>query len=241
MSSAGFYDDYINNQVESGINDRIVGLYRRVRQMGLKTTSTVLEIGCGIGTLTYLLSRKVKSGKIEAMDISPRSVEYAKKNLSNTNIHFFTGDILESQPVTGSFDFVLLFDVIEHIPLQDHAALFTRINDWLHEDSVLLINIPNPAYILFDEKNNPAALQEIDQPVFADHLATVLAKAELDLVRFETYSVWVRNDYQFIVVMKRKAFEEKLLSQERNILQKGIAWLGRKWRKFIYRYPPGVR
>ena len=238
MSSADFYDHFIKNQVESGINDRIYGLYRRLCKMGLQSNSAVLEIGCGIGTLTYLLTRKVKTGRIEATDISPQSIEYAKKNLVRPNLSLFAGDILQLEPQSKTFDYVLLFDVIEHIPVEDHTALFSRISRWMHDDSCLLINIPNPGYILFDEKNNPAALQEIDQPVFPDHLATVLAKSGLDIVQFETYSVWVKNDYQFIVGKKRINFEEKFLSKERNVFQKGIVWWGRKWRKFIYRYPP---
>ncbi len=162
MSSAKFYDHFIKNQVESSINDRIAGLYRRLCKMGLHTNSTVLEIGCGIGTLTYLLTRKVKTGRVEATDISPQSIEYAKKNLVRPNLSLFAGDILQLEPTAKSFDFILLFDVIEHIPIEDHAALFAKINGWMHDDSSLLINIPNPASILFDEKNNPATLQEID-------------------------------------------------------------------------------
>lgn len=238
MSSAKFYDHFIKNQVESGINDRIAGLYRRLCKVGLQTNSTVFEIGCGIGTLTYLLTRKVKTGKIEATDISPLSIEYVKKNLVRSNLTLFAGDILQLEPSGRSFDFILLFDVIEHIPIENHAALFKKISRWMHDDSALLINIPSPASVLFDIKNNPAALQEIDQPVYPDHLATVFAKAELDIVQFETYSVWVKNDYQFMVIKKRKDFEEIVLSRQRNVFQKGVVWLGRKWRKFIYRYPP---
>lgn len=207
-------------------------------KMGLQNNSTVLEIGCGIGTLTYLLTQKVKTGRIEATDISPQSIEYVNKNLVRPNLFSFAGDILQLEPSVKSFDYILLFDVIEHIPLEDHATLFSKISRWMHEGSWLLINIPNPDYILFDQKNNPAALQEIDQPVFPDHLATVVAKAGLGIVQFETYSVWVEKDYQFIVVRKRKDFEEKFLSKQRNIFQKGIVWVGRKWRKIIYRYPP---
>ena len=238
MSSAKFYDHFIKNQVESGINDRIYGLYHRLSKMGLQENSTILEIGCGIGTFTYLLTRKVKNGRIEATDISPLSIAYLNKNLSRPNLFTFAGDILQLEPTAKLFDFVLLFDVIEHIPLEDHAALFSRISQWMHDDSSLLINIPNPGYILFDQKNNPSALQEIDQPVFPEQLATVLAAAGLDMEQFETYSVWVKNDYHFMVVRKRKEFEEKILSKERNIFQKSIVWVGRKWRKIIYRYPP---
>ncbi|MBC7873212.1 MAG: class I SAM-dependent methyltransferase [Ferruginibacter sp.] len=236
MSSATFYDNFIASQVESGINDRIYGLYRRLCKMGLKDGSAVLEIGCGIGTLTYLLGRKVKQGRIEATDLSPKSVEYAKNHLQQPNLVFYAGDILQLEPQNKLFDYILLFDVIEHIPVEDHAVLFKRIYRWMKDDSWLLINIPNPGYILFDQENNPAALQELDQPVYLDHLAPVLGNAGLEISQFETYSVWVQNDYQFIAVKKRKKFEERFLSKERNLFQKGVAWLGRKRRKLLYPY-----
>lgn len=238
MNSAAFYDNYIARQVESGINDRIHGLYKRLCQAGLQSDSKVLEIGCGIGTLTYLLLRKVTSGRIEAMDISPKSIEYAKQHLRSPLLSLSAGDILRFEPTLQAFDHITLFDVLEHIPLEQHPQLFQRIGQWMNEDSLLFINIPNPAYIVYDQQHNPAALQETDQPVYIAPLSTALAAASLDIVSMETYSVWVKEDYQFILVRKRRPFEEKLLSDQRNVLQKGMVWLGRKWRKLCNPYPP---
>jgi trans-aconitate 2-methyltransferase len=238
MSSAEFYDNFIAAQVQSGINDRIYGLYRRICKMGLYTHSSVLEIGCGIGTLTFLLTGRVKQGTVEATDISPLSVEFIKKNLVRPNLILSSGDILELEPTASRFDYILLFDVIEHIPVHQHPELFERISGWMDDNTRLLINLPNPGYILFDQKHNPATLQEIDQPVFLDNLLPALTKASLDVVQFETYSVWVENDYQFIEIRRKKEFKEILLSDNRNFFQKGRVWLKRKWRKLIYRYPP---
>ena len=239
MSSANYYDNFIDYQVRSGINDRIAGLFKRLCKLGLGTNTSVLEIGCGIGTLTYLLLGKVKAGSIEATDISSKSVEYAQKNLRAPNLKFSALDVCEFEPHTKSFDMVLLFDVLEHIPLEKHKQIFQRISKWMNDDCLLLINIPNPAYILYDQQHNPGVLQETDQPVYIPTLSTSLASASLDIVSLETYSVWVKEDYQFIVVRKRKDFKEQYLSNERNIFQKGLTWLVRKWRKLRYPYPPG--
>ena len=57
MSAANFYDEFLASQIRSGINDRIYHLYKKVLRLGLKTDENILEIGCGIGTLTFLLSR----------------------------------------------------------------------------------------------------------------------------------------------------------------------------------------
>lgn len=238
MSSANFYDNFIKEQAKSGINDRIYGLYKRICKTGLTADSSVLEIGCGIGTLTYLLAKKVRSGQVEATDISPKSIEFAQQYLKAPNLTLTAADILEFEPKRKLFERILLFDVLEHIPLGLHPQVFQRISQWMDAKSLLLINIPNPAYILYDQQNNPAALQETDQPVYFGLLSAAMEASSLDIQSVETYSVWVKDDYRFIIAQKRKPFEEKLLSKERNILQKAIKWLERKWRKVRHPYPP---
>lgn len=237
MSSASFYDNFIDYQVKSGINDRIYGLYEKTGRYGLSSNTTILEIGCGIGTLTYLLLKKVTAGKIEAIDISPKSVDYAEAHLKAANVFFTAADILQFTPQQQSFDRILLFDVLEHIPLEQHGRVFERISRWMHADSLLLINIPNPAAILYEQQHNPAGLQETDQPVYIGPLAAGMEAAAIDILSVETYDVWQKEEYQFIVARKRRDFDPAPLSEKRNFFQKGCKWLGRKWKKMRYPYP----
>ena len=95
MGSSAYYDSFISYQIKSGINDRIFGLYKRLCRLGISPDATVLEIGCGIGSLTYLLSQKIKKGKIEAIDISPMSIEFAIKHQKRKNVSFKASDILD--------------------------------------------------------------------------------------------------------------------------------------------------
>ena len=237
MGSSQFYDNFISYQIESGINDRIYGLYKRVCISGISPDDSILEIGCGIGALTYLLSKKIKKGKIEAMDISPKSIEYAKKHLRRKNIMFAAADILDFEPGNLKFDKILLFDVLEHIPEENHVLIFDKIGKWMNEDSTLLINLPNPNYIQFEIKNNPEDLQEIDNPVFLNRLSNILDFTSLSITYFETYSVWVKDDYQFLTVKKKTAFVKRELSQHQNILEKLFIRMGREFRNIIYNYP----
>ena len=241
MSSADFYDDFVTSQIVSGINDRIYGLYKRLCAYRLDADTSVLEVGCGIGTLTFLLLKKVKPERIEAIDISPRSIEFAIKQLNQPDLLLTASDVLQYQPKASEFDRIIFFDVLEHIPLEQHARIFERVASWMHDESLLMINLPNPRYILYDQQHNPKVLQETDQPVFLAALTAALEKSSLDIVQLETYSVWVKEDYQFLVVRKRKDFTEELLSDKRNILEKGITWWKRKWRKLRFPYPPQLK
>lgn len=233
MSGAEFYDDYVAYQVESGVNDRIWSLYQRLARLGISRNATILEIGCGIGALTLLLSKKISFGKIEATDLSPRSIEYAKQHLQQDNVSFEASDIFEFTPASKFFDKILLFDVLEHIPKDLHEKLFQRLASWLHEEGQLHINIPNPGYILYDQQHNPAALQELDQPVYISALLPYCQAAGLELVYFETYSVWVENDYQFFTLQKTKDFREKVV--KKNLFQKLARRISREKRRRLFK------
>ena len=237
MSSPEFYDNFIAYQIESGVNDRIYNCYKRMKKQGINNNSSVLEIGCGIGVLTYLLSRKIKKGVIEAMDLSEKSVDYAKKHIPKNNISFTASNIFDFTPKSIAFDFVTLFDVIEHVPIERHQELFAKISGWMHDKSTLLINLPNPEYILFDQKNQPEVLQEMDQAIFLNDLSETFHKTGLEIKSFETHSIWTKEDYHFFIIKKKTAFKEVLLSKERSFLQKAIVKLKRSFRKIFYSYP----
>lgn len=231
-----YYDPLLTTYLESGINDRIYHLYKRLLGLGLKPDSNVLELGSGIGTLTFLISKYIKDGKIEAVDLSPKFIEFSKQRIKKRNITFVVADVVTYQPSAKNFDFITLFDIIEHIPVEKHNDLFHNLAGFINENTKVLINIPNPASIEYDRIHNPETLQIIDQPLPLALILENLEKNGMTLTSFETYSVWLKNDYQFFVVEKKKAFEEVKLSSKRNILQKIRKKLERTYIKLRYNY-----
>lgn len=238
MSSPGFYDKFISQQALSGINDRIYGLFLKMRERGFTSSSRVLEIGCGIGTLTWLLKETIRGGRVEATDLSPASIAFAQQHIHHPSIRFYAGNILEIEPLQPGFDYITVFDVLEHIPLDQHPVLFSRLAKWMTDETVLLVNIPHPDYIRFDQQYRPETLQELDQPVDTALLMSRLSEAGLELISFETWSVWVENDYQFLCLRKKRPFTEKILAEKRNFWQKARTRISREWRKIRFPYPP---
>ena len=157
-----FYDEYVQRQIKTGANERLISLYKRLLNGGLNADSRVLELGCGVGIFTKLLAKKVKNGIIEAVDLSEKSVAVAKNELKDrNNIHFDVADVVKYQPKNSDFDMITLMDVIEHIPLDHHAELFTNLAEIATEKTNILINIPNPQYIAYVRINHPESLQVI--------------------------------------------------------------------------------
>lgn len=231
-----YYNEYVDQQQDVGINERIYEMYNRLNKLGLKSDSTILELGCGIGTLTFLLSKKITAGQIEAVDISTQSVEFAKKRLQKDNIYLQAHDVVNYTPKLKNIDFITLFDVIEHIPMDRHAELFRNLSSIANEKTVILINIPSPAAIQYDIDNNPGALQIIDQPLPINFIVNNIVAAGLNLVSFENHSIWAEHDYQFFVINKAQAYKEVKLSSKRNFLQKAVKKIERTWVQFLYHY-----
>lgn len=216
-----FYDEYVQRQIKTGANERLISLYKRLLNGGLNADSRVLELGCGVGIFTKLLAKKVKNGIIEAVDLSEKSVAVAKNELKDrNNIHFDVADVVKYQPKNSDFDMITLMDVIEHIPLEHHAELFANLAKIATEKTNILINIPNPQYIGYVRINHPESLQVIDQEVELFTLMQHLEKNGLELAYFEKYGIWEQDDYHFMVIRKKRNFELKHLSDQRNFSKK---------------------
>ncbi len=212
-SVSTWYDGFTAYQKKYGVNIRHRTIFRNARSAGMRNGMDVLEIGCGIGSLTSLLAASNTNGRILSLDISPKSVEMARKLLAGKrNVSFLVSDMSDFQN-PFAFDFVVLADVIEHIPLDQHPRLFSTIDRHLKPDGKVLINIPSPQLLEYHHLHDPGALQIIDQPVHADRLLNDVYRAGLVLDSFTSYGLaHVHTDYQSIVL--RKGYHLEQLSKK---------------------------
>ncbi len=231
-----YYNDFVEDQVDLGINERIYNLYKRLIGLGLNSGSTILELGCGVGTMTHLLSKKIKTGRIESVDFSTKSIEFAIKKIQKSNIQFFANDVVNYTPKLKNINFITLFDVIEHIPIENHLQLFNNLAKIANEDTIIAINIPSAEHIQYDINNCPEKLQIIDQPISLAFMVENITKSNLSLQFFETYGIWVENDYQFLVITKKIKFNEIALQSKRSFFEKVFNKLKRIYIKLCYNY-----
>jgi len=203
-----FYDEFSSQQSKTGVNIRHKTILRNLKQNGLCNNSNVLEIGCGIGTVTGLIGKVVTKGKVIAVDISVQSIGVARKNnKGKSNIQFLVSDMSDFKSEI-KFDVVVLPDVLEHIPVDQHKALFKTIRGNTHDSSFVLINIPNPPYLRWLHRNKPELLQIIDQPLSTDELLNSVYPNDFYVYSLNTYSLAIEEgDYQSIILKRGRFFE----------------------------------
>ena len=100
-----YYDNYVKHQGKIGISTRHRIIAKNVKKIGVKRNANILEIGCGIGTVSQLLVKLVPEGKFVGCDISPKSIELARQYNSSPNAEFIVTDM-------SDFEHELKFDLV---------------------------------------------------------------------------------------------------------------------------------
>jgi 2-polyprenyl-3-methyl-5-hydroxy-6-metoxy-1,4-benzoquinol methylase len=95
----------------------------------------VLEIGCGIGELARLLTRR--ADHVLALDLAPEMVRRASElSEQYSNITFQVGDVQEQHFQTGRFDAILSVATIHHLPME---AMLRQMKEALAPGGTLAI------------------------------------------------------------------------------------------------------
>uniref|UniRef100_UPI0040495DD1 class I SAM-dependent methyltransferase n=1 Tax=Algoriphagus sp. TaxID=1872435 RepID=UPI0040495DD1 len=219
-----FYNQFAEKQEKTGINSRHLSILDKAKQAGLASNHRVLEVGCGIGTVSHLLATQVPQGKVLAVDISPESIEKARMLWKKQgNLKFDVSDMSDFNLPGETFDFFVFPDVLEHIPVAQHARLFENIQRHAHADSVVLIHIPAPRYLEWMIGNQPEKLQVIDQPLDTGVLVQTLGAAGFYLEKMETYALFFEEkDYQYFVFRTKKPVQQSTEKSKWQVLKERI-------------------
>ena len=97
----------------------------------------VLELGCGAGMpSTRELAQRFR---VTAVDISRAQLEMARRNVPDAE--FIEADVAALEMPDESFDGVVALYTLSHVPREEHAQLFSRINRWLVPGGLFLATL----------------------------------------------------------------------------------------------------
>ena len=199
-----FYNKFSERQISTGINNRHISILHRLKDAGLKKNDTVLEVGCGVGTVSELILRFLSDqGSLHAVDISPLSIQAASRlTLKYSNSIFEVRDLTQ-EVLTFKFDVIVLPDVIEHIPFPLHLNFFSNLYMMLKDNGWIFIHIPHPNYLQWLINTNSKELQIVDQPVHTDVFLAKVYSAGFHLHALQSYSIYTQeDDYQLLILKK---------------------------------------
>ena len=113
----------------------------------LPARARVLDLGCGGGLpVTLALSQHAD---VVGVDISAVQIEQARKAVPNAS--FVVGDMLLQQFATASFDAVVAFYALFHLPREEHRPLLERVATWLRPGGTLLVTVARQGHSGYTE------------------------------------------------------------------------------------------
>lgn len=106
----------------------------------LRPGMSLLDVGCGPGTITVDLARRVAPGPVVGLDRAEGVLETARAQLGSDDgaaVTFTTGDVYALGFDDGSFDVVHAHQVLQH--LSDPAAALREMRRVLATDGILAV------------------------------------------------------------------------------------------------------
>lgn len=139
------YEEHLNACIGlSGETDDYFHLHKLSclkRGMGeLDSNSTILDYGCGIGKLASLTAQAFPKSTVYGYDISPRSVEVARKKWGHFENLVFSSEL----PPKRYFDLIIAANVFHHIKPSDRAGKLLQLKDRIKPGKNIVIFEHNP-------------------------------------------------------------------------------------------------
>lgn len=103
-------------------------------------SSSVLEVGCGVGAQTITLARNSPDARITSIDVSAISLEQARGKVERagmTNVQFQQADIFALPFGANSFDHLFVCFVLEH--LSQPAEALSNLKRVLRPDGTITV------------------------------------------------------------------------------------------------------
>ncbi|HVU13489.1 MAG TPA: methionine biosynthesis protein MetW [Phototrophicaceae bacterium] len=141
------YDEYWDNKAQTGLGKLSRWRLRRAQVFAsvLSSGDTVLDLGVGDGALLqYVIEQKQVAGY--GLDISQKAVDFCRAhglNVALGDINRPIGAVIAQQfPDVPAFDYVILSEIIEHIP--DPENLLNSLRPFARKG--IIVSIPNTGF-----------------------------------------------------------------------------------------------
>lgn len=94
--------------------------------VGTANGDSVLDVGCGTGSLTFAVTKRCEPELVRGVDFAPAYVEYAARRNQDPRVRFEVGDACALRNPDQSFDRVLSLLTLHFVPKADQAIAEMR-------------------------------------------------------------------------------------------------------------------
>ncbi len=197
-----FYNRFADQLIfQRGIGHARYRFIDKVAGEMIKAQHSVLDLGCGIGTTSAILSAYCR--EVVAVDFAPRLLEIAEKR---ENITYYCCDIADIH-FGRTFDFVCLFDVLEHIETALVPRVFGTIAEHMADTTSLLVLIPYGKYLDHKRVYHPETTQIIDNSVSLNDLNRWALQHSLEVMHYQVLTLFHACDYTYVQMRRDTSYD----------------------------------
>jgi cyclopropane-fatty-acyl-phospholipid synthase len=104
------------------------------RRAAIRNGQSIMDLGCGWGSLSFYLAEKFPDSKIMAVSNSQSQIEFIRtcaRERGFYNLKAIQGDVVNFEPAS-EFDRIVSIEMLEHI--RNWKVLFARVASWLKRE-----------------------------------------------------------------------------------------------------------
>jgi SAM-dependent methyltransferase len=203
-AARNFYNHFAERLIfQRGINHARYQFVDELAHRMIKPHHSVLDLGCGIGTTSVIISAYCK--EVVAVDFAARLLEIADKR---ENIRYDCCDIAHIN-FERTFDFICLFDVLEHIETTEVPDVFKAIIKHMSAETNLLVIIPYWKYLDYKKIHYPETIQIIDNSISLRDLILWAQHYSLEIMHYKVLTLFHASDYTYIQMKQDTSYAPK--------------------------------
>ncbi|WP_316816486.1 class I SAM-dependent methyltransferase [Pedobacter nyackensis] len=203
-----YYNEHVKNKLNDyiSVNPRIEEAWRTLVNYAPEKPLRILEVGCGIGSVSYRLSKHWPGVEVNGLDISTHSIQIAEKLFVGSNLKFQAG-ILKEDTFDGKFDLIIFMDVYEHISVLDRPVVHAALHKLLNNKGRMFLSVPTPHNLKWCLKHKPETMQPVDEFISFDVIGRLAADTGSEVLLYQVKDIWNQGDYAHVVFEKNDDFE----------------------------------
>jgi SAM-dependent methyltransferase len=196
-----YYDAHAKGKLRGFVegNARVECAWATIERWVREAPRRILEVGCGIGDVSWRMSRRWAESEVVGLDISPRSLRVARKLFPDPRITFCEGPLVPGR-LEGEFDLIVLMDVYEHIAVGDRPALHAALKMLRSDSGRIVLSFPTPRHLAWLRRHQPDQIQPVDEDITVETMAELARETDTVTLCYEEVGVWHEGDYAHAVL-----------------------------------------
>lgn len=204
-----YYDSQVQGKLRGYVegNDRVECAWLTIEQWAGEEPARVLEVGCGIGDITWRMSQRWINSHVVGLDVSQHSLRLAEALFGESRISFCEGPLVKER-LSGSFDLIVLMDVYEHIGVESRRELHEAIKELTNERTRIVLAFPTPRHLAWLKIHQPDKIQPIDEDITIETMSVLAHDTGTDVLFYKEVGVWHEGDYAHAVLGQRVGWKD---------------------------------